>query len=33
LSFYKDFGDGIQNTKGVILKGKDEYMILKEQGI
>jgi hypothetical protein len=27
LSFSKDFKDGIQNIKGVMLKGWDDYMI------
>jgi hypothetical protein len=31
LSFSKDFKNGIQNTKGVMLKGLDDYMILDEQ--
>jgi hypothetical protein len=30
LSFYKDFGDEIQSTKGVMLRGWDEYVILDE---
>ncbi len=27
LSFYKDFGDGLQSTKGVMLRGQDEYTV------
>jgi hypothetical protein len=30
MSFSKDFGDGIQSTEGVMLRGLDEYMILDE---
>jgi len=32
LSFYKDFGGKIQSTEGVMLKGKNEYVLLDEQG-
>jgi hypothetical protein len=34
ISFFvisKDFGDGIQSTNRVMLKGLDDYMILDEQ--
>jgi hypothetical protein len=27
LSFYKDFGDEIQNIEGGNVKGQDEYMV------
>jgi hypothetical protein len=32
LSFYKDFGDGIQSIERVMLMGYDEYVILDEEG-
>jgi hypothetical protein len=31
LSFSKDFRDEIQSTKGVMLRGLNDYMILDEQ--
>jgi hypothetical protein len=31
MSFSKDFEDGIQSTKGVMLRGLDDYMILDGQ--
>jgi hypothetical protein len=31
LSFSKDFGDEIQSTEGIMLRGLDDYMILDEQ--
>jgi hypothetical protein len=30
LLVYKDFGDGIQSTEGLMLRGSDEYVILDE---
>jgi hypothetical protein len=33
MSFHKDFRDEIQSTKGVMLKGQVDYIVLDEQGI
>jgi hypothetical protein len=30
LSFHKDFKDKIQSTKGVMLRGQTEYIVLDE---